>query len=79
MKIKVRFFASCREAAGKERVDLQVPAGETVSELLKIVRQDFPNLSLNSIMVAVNQEFINQNYTLHEGDEVALIPPVSGG
>lgn len=79
MKIKVRFFASCREIVGKGLVELEVPPGKTVSALLSTVRQDFPSLSLTNIMVAVNQEFTGPGYALHEGDEVALIPPVSGG
>jgi molybdopterin converting factor subunit 1 len=79
MKVKVRFFASCREIAGKNQVELQVQKGETLSSLLEIVRRDFPRLSLADILVAVNQEFAGPGYVLQEGDEVALIPPVSGG
>jgi molybdopterin synthase sulfur carrier subunit len=60
-------------------VELQVQKGETLSSLLEIVRRDFPRLSLADILVAVNQEFAGPGYVLQEGDEVALIPPVSGG
>jgi len=79
MKIRVRFFASCREAAGKDQMELTVPSDETVSGILKKVQQDFPGLSLGNVMVAVNQEFTKPDTKLHEGDEVAFIPPVSGG
>lgn len=79
MKVKVRFFASCREIAGQPQVELELTKGETVSSVLNKIRHDFPRLSLADILVAVNQEFAAPGYVLHEGDEVALIPPVSGG
>jgi molybdopterin converting factor subunit 1 len=79
MKIKIRFFASCREIAGKNEIELQVQKNETVSDILTVIRQLFPNLSLADIMVAVNQEFAAPGYVLKDGDEVALLPPVSGG
>ena len=79
MKIKIKFFASCREIAGTNEVELQVKKGETVSGILTALRQKFPRLSLSDIMVAVNQEFAAPGYILKDGDEVALLPPVSGG
>ena len=79
MKIKVRLFASCREITGKNEVEIQVKKGETVSGILTVIRQIYPRLSLSDIMVAVNQEFATPGYVLKDGDEVALLPPVSGG
>lgn len=79
MKIKIKFFASCREIAGTNEVELQVIKGETVSGIMTALRQKFPRLSLSDIMVAVNQEFAAPGYILKDGDEVALLPPVSGG
>jgi molybdopterin converting factor subunit 1 len=79
MNIKVRFFASVREIAGKSETDLQVEAGATVSGLMTILQGIFPRLSPAGMMVAVNQEFAAPGAVLREGDEVALLPPVSGG
>jgi molybdopterin synthase catalytic subunit len=58
-----------------------LPAGSTVAGLLEVCRQSSPgNDSLwKSLAVAVNREYVAAAHTLHEGDEVALLPPVSGG
>ena len=79
MKVKVRFFASCREIAGIGQVELQVQQGETISRLLQTLQHDFPRLPAAGILVAVDAEFVKPSYVLQDGDEVALIPPVSGG
>ena len=79
MKMKVRFFASYREIAGTNQVELQVKEGEIVSDLLKRVRHDFPGLPAEGFRVAINAEFVEFSHVIKTGDEVALIPPVSGG
>ena len=79
MKIKILFFASCREKAGKSQAELDVKPGETLAGLLEEVKRDFPGIPMDQIMVAVNQAFARPDYVLRAGDEVALIPPVSGG
>lgn len=79
MRVKIKFFASCREIAGTNELELQVKKGETVSDVLNSLRQRFPRLSLADIMLAVNQEFAASDYILKDGDEIALLPPVSGG
>jgi len=79
MKIKIKLFASCREIAGTNELELQAKKGETVSGIMAALRQRFPRLSLADIMVAVNQEFAPSDYILKDGDEIALLPPVSGG
>lgn len=79
MKIKLKFFASYREITGKSESELQVKSGETVSGMLAILRQAFPALPLADSSVAINQEFASPASVLRDGDEVALLPPVSGG
>ncbi len=79
MNVQVRLFAAYREAVGTNRVDVALPAGARVSELLDRLTAEHPKLSPSSGMVAVNQEYVGPDYALRDGDEVALIPPVSGG
>jgi molybdopterin converting factor subunit 1 len=79
MKIKIKFFASCREFAGVNETELPINKGQTVADVLTVLRQKFPRLSLSDTMTAVNQEFAAPNYILKDGDELAILPPVSGG
>ncbi|MBI2909687.1 MAG: molybdenum cofactor biosynthesis protein MoaE [Chloroflexi bacterium] len=70
-----------RELAGKERLELDVEGASSVASLLGKIKGQFPKLAAlsDSLMVAVNAEYVTLDYILKEGDEVALIPPVSGG
>lgn len=79
--MKVKFFASYKEALGKDELDLELDEDSSVSELLKILRKDHPKLGnlMETLVVSVNLEYANYERKLKEGDEVALLPPVSGG
>ena len=79
MKVILRFFASYREMAGTDRIELDLPPRTDISGLLRTVQRDFPFLPDAPVHVAVNAEFVAPGYELHEGDEIALLPPVSGG
>ena len=81
MRVNVRLFASYRERAGRSQVELEVPSGATVGRLASDVHSCFPGMTKRpeSLVVAVNREYRDHQYELHDGDEVALIPPVSGG
>ena len=81
MRISVRLFASYRERAGTSEVELEVPEGATVGRLAADVVRRFPGMTESpvSLVVAVNREYREHQYELNDGDEVALIPPVSGG
>jgi MoaE-MoaD fusion protein len=76
MQVRVRLFAALRERAGAEEIELQLPddarVGDALEELGDLVR-DVP------VVMAVNQEYADRGDSLRPGDEVALIPPVSGG
>ena len=78
--VTVLLFASYADAFGSDRIEVDVPAGATVRELLERVRA-FPAASKlpPSPLVAVNERYARADQTLHPGDEVALIPPVAGG
>lgn len=81
MQLTVRFFALYRERAGRSAATVETPAGATVADLVGLVRQQFPRLAPPEaqIVVAVNEEYAEPDTALHPGDEICLIPPVSGG
>jgi molybdopterin converting factor subunit 1 len=81
MELTVRFFALYRERAGRSSFPLQLPDGATVAGLTAEVRRNFPRLAPPQvqIVVAVNADYAGPEVVLHEGDDVCLIPPVSGG
>lgn len=80
MKLRVRLFASLREEVGQEEVDLDVPDECTVEGLLKSFASSYPKAaSMGPLLVAVNKEVARAGDRVREGDEVALLPPVSGG
>ncbi len=80
MKIEVLLFASYREKAGVGRLALALGDGATVGDMAEAMRARFPGLpEPERIVVAVNNEYQEHDFVLSDGDEVALIPPVSGG
>ncbi|MCX7622949.1 MAG: molybdopterin converting factor subunit 1 [Thermomicrobium sp.] len=81
MRVTVRYFAVVRELLGRERDEHELPEGTTVGELLERLIADQPILDRlrRSMLVMVNRRYARPDQRLSEGDEVALIPPVSGG
>lgn len=82
MTLKVRLFAMLRECAGQESIEVEVVDGTTVSELVALLkeRQDIGELvDRIPVLVARNRSYADGQDRLCEGDELALIPPVSGG
>ena len=81
MKIELLYFAILRERAGRDSETLELPTGETVSALLGRLGERGAALKglEGRVQVAVNQQMVPPSHVLADGDEVALIPPVSGG
>lgn len=81
MKIRVRVFAALREIVGKEEVEVELPEGTTVEGLWKQLASDDVRLNAfsKSINFAVNHDFVEKDTELNPDDEVAFLPPVSGG
>ena len=81
LHVTVRLFASYREKVGQTQVELELPRGASVGDVAKAMLRSYPQLPrmAANLVVAVNQEYQEHDYVLNEGDEVALIPPVSGG
>ena len=81
MQFDVRLFALYRERAGASLISVEVPEDATVGALTDAVRGMYPRLAPPEvrIVVAVNAEYADDDLVLNPGDEVCLIPPVSGG
>ena len=81
MKIVVRFFARAKELAGSDRIPLELEPGGTVRELRRQLAREFPQLQslLKRSAVAIDDEFVDDDFAIVDGAEVAILPPVSGG
>lgn len=76
----VRLFASYREAAGVGRMELELPQGATVKDAIFKIMKDHPLIAEGrQVVIAKNHDYVTSDEPLADGDEVALIPPVSGG
>lgn len=81
MRVRVRLFATYREIVGKGRLSWTVEEGETLARLVEAVVAKYPRLAghRDGMLLAVNQSVALPHVVLRDGDEVALLPPVSGG
>lgn len=81
MKVQVRLFARYREAAGRDRVELDLPEGGTVEAAWEAVTSRFPSLSAYRpfTLFAVGNDYVGPERSLRPGEELCLFPPVSGG
>ena len=81
MRIHVKLFAVLRDAAGTGAIDLNVPSGARAGAVRPLLAAEFPAIEryLPRTALAVNCAYATPETELKEGDEVALIPPVSGG
>jgi molybdopterin synthase catalytic subunit len=80
-RLTIRLFATLRERAGASEITREFPDRATVGEIWETLRTEFPNLRghQDSVRFAVNQEYVENDYRPKPGDEIAFIPPVSGG
>ncbi len=81
MKVNIRLFAGLHELLGQRNVALELTDGATVADLRTRLAQDFPVVApyLTTLVCAVDEEYAPSEHRLRDGDEVAIIPPVSGG
>ncbi|HCU11487.1 MAG TPA: molybdopterin converting factor subunit 1, partial [Gemmatimonadetes bacterium] len=79
--VRARLFARLREQAGTDAENVELPAGSTVSNVYEALQKLHPGLQAdpNAVRAALNQEFAGWDAVVADGDEVAFIPPVSGG
>src|ERR1700693_6591706 len=79
--VRARLFARLREQAGTDAEIIEVPVGSTVSDVYHAIKRMHPGLQADqsAVRAALNQEFAGWDAPVADGDEVAFIPPVSGG
>jgi molybdopterin converting factor subunit 1 len=80
-KIKVRLFAILREAVGEREITITVPSGITVNYLNNLILMKYPQLNSfsNKFVTSVNCKVTTGDTVVTSSDEIALLPPVSGG
>ncbi len=80
MKINLLAFGIAREILKAKNLELDVQSGATIALLKENLLKQYPDLGkLKSLSFAVGENYQQDSYTLSEKDEVAIIPPVSGG
>ena len=81
MKVRVKLFAAAKQAAGSDSVEVDVSDRSTVGNLREALSIRFPELRtlLRHAMFAINAEYVATETPLHADQEIACIPPVSGG
>jgi molybdopterin synthase catalytic subunit len=81
MRVEVALFAGLKELLGQPKVTLELDEGATVAELCDRLSETYPIVTpfLATVVCAVDEEFVSEEHLLREGDDVALVPPVSGG
>lgn len=81
IKITLRLFSSARDLAGFGESTIHLPRGARTSDVLASLEKDNPEFVewRKVVRLAVNFEYVSDDHLLKDGDEVAVIPPVSGG
>ena len=80
MTLEILTFGIARDIIGSSFLTIEMTEGTTVNDLKRQILALYPRfIALSSLMIAVNAEYGNETMVLHKGDEIALIPPVSGG
>jgi len=81
MKIHVQFYAQLRDLIGTRELEVELAEGATVRDLLEEIYTQQPVLRAHdkSILIGAGVEFVDRNYELKPGDEIAIMPPVQGG
>ncbi|MFQ5677018.1 MAG: molybdopterin converting factor subunit 1, partial [bacterium] len=80
MKIKLRFFGQLRELAKTEETEIEVKDQTTVGDLVWLVGERYPNLRehLKVVSFSIDNEYAPKETILNDGNEVGLLPPISG-
>ncbi|MEQ6119948.1 MoaD/ThiS family protein [Reichenbachiella sp. MALMAid0571] len=80
MKIELILYGISRDIIGGPTYSIEIKEGSTVKDVMDFLVSKFSDFSkLKSLMIAVNDEYASDEHIIKPGDEVVLIPPVSGG
>ena len=81
MNVTVKYFAVCHEMLDRSEEEMELPDGATIKTILERLEEEWPGIAefYEVMQMSVNWEYATEHTELAEGDEVALIPPVTGG
>jgi len=81
VQVRLLFFASLKDIVGSRQLDLDVPSGATVNDLLERLEKRYPKLGpyRSIVLTSLNEDYVDKEAVVSDGDEVAIFPPVSGG
>ena len=81
MHVRLLFFATLKDIIGSREMQLDVPAGSTVADVLTHLEGSYPRIKdyRPVVLTAINEEYVERGTRIEDGDEVAIFPPVSGG
>ena len=81
MRVTVRLFARLKDIAGAPELERDVPEDATLADVWALLAHDFPAMApyRGSVSGARNAEYARMDATIADGDEIAFLPPVSGG
>jgi MoaE-MoaD fusion protein len=81
MQVKLLFFATLKDIVGSRQLQIEMPAGATINDLLTRLEADYPRFKdyRPVLLTAINEDYVGKDARISEGDEVAIFPPVSGG
>ena len=80
MQVEILTFGIAKDIIGSSSINFELNQGDNIEELKRKLIQQFPDFEkLKSFSLAVNQEYQEDDFLLSEKDEIAIIPPVSGG
>jgi molybdopterin converting factor subunit 1 len=80
MQVSVLFFGITKDLIGKRHISIELPDSITVAEFKNMLLEKHPELlDLSSLAIALNSSYAFEGDLIHSNDEIALIPPVSGG
>jgi molybdopterin converting factor subunit 1 len=81
MHVRLLFFATLKDIVGAREMQVEVPVGASVADVLAHLEGSYPRVKdyRPVVLTAINEEYVDQNTPVHDGDELAIFPPVSGG
>lgn len=81
--VKVKFFAVLKGLVGKDEVSVEIKEGTSLDQLIEQLKTDLPPLvdimQKGGLLISVNQEVLEKDAIIQDGDEVAFLPPFAGG
>ncbi len=80
MEVNILLFGITKDLVGKQKLKMDLKGPTTVADFKKVLFEAYPELiSLEAMAIAVNSEYAFDDFLIRSNDEIALIPPVSGG